>query len=182
MSTDTRPIPEHASLLSTRFGLALLVVSTAEPADRAGLVLHDMFGVPYERSARSWTGRPVAAKQLAVGARRRLQGPRRSRCRLADATPGGGCFLAASRARLRATLQVLDRRGLPCGKAGARAGWCRRGTGCPRLSRSKRGGRGRVRRHCASPTVKRASGSSRRHGGRLLARRRITVVNEGARA
>ena len=56
-------------------GLALLVVlETLGPAERLAFVLHDMFGVPFDEIAASWTARPAATRQLASRARRRVQG------------------------------------------------------------------------------------------------------------
>src|SRR3954468_5019094 len=67
--------PQQASLLADSLGLALLVVlETLEPAERLAFVLHDMFGVPYEDIAPIVERTPVAARQLASRARRRLQG------------------------------------------------------------------------------------------------------------
>jgi RNA polymerase sigma-70 factor (ECF subfamily) len=55
-------------------GLALLVVlDTLEPAERLAFVLHDCFVVPFTEIA-SIVGRtPVAARQLASRARRRVR-------------------------------------------------------------------------------------------------------------
>ena len=66
--------PEEETLLADSVGLALLVVlDTLEPAERLAFVLHDMFAVPFDEIA-SIVGRtPVAARQLASRARRRLQ-------------------------------------------------------------------------------------------------------------
>jgi RNA polymerase sigma factor (sigma-70 family) len=66
--------PEHEALVADSVGLALLVVlETLAPAERVAFVLHDMFAVPFGEIA-SITGRsPVAARQLASRARRRVQ-------------------------------------------------------------------------------------------------------------
>src|SRR6266702_2693017 len=81
-------------------GAALLVVlETLAPAERLAFVLHDMFAVPFEEIAPIVGRTPVATRQLASRARRRVQGgapapdPDLARQRrLVDA------FLAASRA------------------------------------------------------------------------------------
>ena len=75
VSTDTSVDPEHASLLADSVGLALLVVlESLEPAERLALVLHDMFGVPFDEIAPIVERTPVRLRQLASRARRRLRG------------------------------------------------------------------------------------------------------------
>lgn len=66
--------PEHGVLLADGIGLALLVVlETLAPAERVAFVLHDVFGMPFEEIAPIVERTPVAARQLASRARRRLQ-------------------------------------------------------------------------------------------------------------
>jgi RNA polymerase sigma-70 factor (ECF subfamily) len=67
--------PEQESLLAESVGLALLVVlDRLAPAERLAFVLHDMFAVSFDEIA-GITGRsPVAARQLASRARRRVRG------------------------------------------------------------------------------------------------------------
>jgi RNA polymerase sigma-70 factor (ECF subfamily) len=66
--------PEDEALLADSVGLALLVVlDTLEPAERLAFVLHDMFAVPFEEIAPIVGRTPVAARQLASRARRRVQ-------------------------------------------------------------------------------------------------------------
>ncbi len=66
--------PEEEALVADSVGLALLVVlDTPEPAERLAFVLHDMFAVPYEEIAPIVGRTPVAARQLASRARRRVQ-------------------------------------------------------------------------------------------------------------
>jgi RNA polymerase sigma factor (sigma-70 family) len=68
------PSPEDEAVLADSVGLALLVVlDTLEPAERLAFVLHDMFGVSFDEIARIVGRSPVAARQLASRARRRLQ-------------------------------------------------------------------------------------------------------------
>jgi RNA polymerase sigma-70 factor (ECF subfamily) len=65
---------EHAALADS-VGLALLVVlERLSPAERLAFVLHDMFDVPFEEIGRIIDRSPVAARQLASRARRRVQG------------------------------------------------------------------------------------------------------------
>jgi RNA polymerase sigma factor (sigma-70 family) len=66
---------EDEMMLADSVGLALLVVlERLPPAERLAFVLHDMFDVPFDEIA-SIVGRsPVAARQLASRARRRIQG------------------------------------------------------------------------------------------------------------
>ena len=71
--------PEEQALLADSVGLALLVVlDTLAPAERLAFVLHDTFGLPFEEIAPMVGRTPVAARQLASRARRRVQGARRT--------------------------------------------------------------------------------------------------------
>lgn len=73
--------PEHGALLADGVGLALLVVlETLAPAERVAFVLHDVFAMPFDDIAPIVGRTPVAARQLASRARRRLQAN--------DASPG----------------------------------------------------------------------------------------------
>jgi RNA polymerase sigma factor (sigma-70 family) len=66
--------PEHEALLADSVGLALLVVlETLAPAERLAFVLHDMFDVPFDEIAPIVGRSPVAARQLASRARRRVR-------------------------------------------------------------------------------------------------------------
>ena len=65
--------PEHEAVLADSVGLALLVVlDTLTPAERLAFVLHDMFAVPFEEIAPIVERSPVATRQLASRARRRV--------------------------------------------------------------------------------------------------------------
>jgi RNA polymerase sigma-70 factor (ECF subfamily) len=67
--------PERQALLADAVGPALLVVlETLAPAERVAFVLHDVFGVSFEEIAPIVERTPVAARQLASRARRRVQG------------------------------------------------------------------------------------------------------------
>src|SRR5262245_32366801 len=67
--------PESDAMLSDSVGLALLVVlETLEPAERLAFVLHDVFGMTFDEIAPIVDRTPVAARQLASRARRRVQG------------------------------------------------------------------------------------------------------------
>src|SRR5580704_16868927 len=106
--------PEQEALIADGVGLALQVVlDTLSPAERLALVLHDMFGVPFDEIGPIVGRSPVAARQLASRARRRVQG--------APAGPAGAsagparereivsAFLAASRdGDFEALVRLLD--------------------------------------------------------------------------
>jgi RNA polymerase sigma-70 factor, ECF subfamily len=79
VSPAARGNPEQEAILADSVGLALLVVlDTLEPAERLAFVLHDMFAVSFDEIG-SIVGRtPVAARQLASRARRRVRGARPS--------------------------------------------------------------------------------------------------------
>ncbi len=67
--------PEREALIADSVGLALLVVlETLAPPERLAFVLHDMFAVPFEEIAPVVGCSPVAARQLASRARRRVRG------------------------------------------------------------------------------------------------------------
>ncbi len=111
---DPEPVvasPEEEALLADSVGLALLVVlDTLEPAERLAFVLHDMFAVPFEEIAVVVGRSPVAARQLASRARRRVQ----SDPAVPDTSSGTqrevvAAFLAAARqGDFAALLQLLD--------------------------------------------------------------------------
>jgi RNA polymerase sigma factor (sigma-70 family) len=66
--------PESEAVLADSVGLALLIVlDTLEPAERLAFVLHDVFGMTFEEIGPVVDRTPVAARQLASRARRRVQ-------------------------------------------------------------------------------------------------------------
>lgn len=91
--------PEEEAVLADTMGPALLLVlDTLTPAERLAFVLRDLFALPFEDIAPIVGRSPVAARQLASRARRRVQGTeelpagdRRRQQEVVDA------FLAASR-------------------------------------------------------------------------------------
>ena len=95
-----QPGPEDEAILADSVGLALLVVlDTLTPAERLAFVLHDMFAVPFEEIAPVLDKSPMAARQLASRARRRVRGadvaPQRDAVRQRQVVTA---FLAAARA------------------------------------------------------------------------------------
>jgi hypothetical protein len=103
--------PEHEALLGDSVGLALLVVlETLSPAERVAFVLYDMFAVPFEEIAPIVGRTPVAVRQLASRARRRVQGGAEVRdSDLARQREVVDAFLAASRGgNFDALLALLD--------------------------------------------------------------------------
>lgn len=103
--------PEHDALIADSVGLALLVVlQKLGPAERVAFVLHDMFDLPFEEIAPILGRSPVATRQLASRARRRVQGgPINPDDDLARQREVAAAFLAASRdGNLHALLAVLD--------------------------------------------------------------------------
>jgi RNA polymerase sigma-70 factor (ECF subfamily) len=103
--------PARDAEMADSVGLALLVVlETLEPAERLAFVLHDVFAVPFEEIATVVDRSPVATRQLASRARRRIHASaptpdadRRVQRRVVEA------FLAAARnGDFDALLRVLD--------------------------------------------------------------------------
>jgi RNA polymerase sigma-70 factor, ECF subfamily len=102
--------PEQQALLADSVGLALLVVlERLAPAERVAFVLHDMFNLPFDEIAPIVGRSPVAARQLASRARRRVQGATVPEADLARRRTVVDAFLAASRGGdFEALLAVLD--------------------------------------------------------------------------
>jgi RNA polymerase sigma-70 factor (ECF subfamily) len=103
--------PESEAMIADSVGLALLVVlETLDPAERLAFVLHDVFGMTFDEIGPVVDRTPVAARQLASRARRRVQGQapppdtdRQQQRRVLDA------FLAAARdGDFQGLLAVLD--------------------------------------------------------------------------
>jgi RNA polymerase sigma-70 factor, ECF subfamily len=110
VSLDESVDPEHEALLADAVGLALLVVlDTLAPAERLAFVLHDMFAVPFDDIATLLDRSPVAARQLARRARRRVQGSPEPDADLARQRAVVDAFFAASRdGDFDALVAVLD--------------------------------------------------------------------------
>jgi RNA polymerase sigma factor (sigma-70 family) len=90
--------PEGAVLLADAVGPALMVVlDTLAPAERLAFVLHDIFAVPFDNIASILERSPVATRQMASRARRRVQG----------ATPPRQVYLARQRRVVDAFLAAL---------------------------------------------------------------------------
>jgi RNA polymerase sigma factor (sigma-70 family) len=90
--------PEHEVLLADSVGLALLIVlETLGPDERLALVLHDMFGVPFDEIATILDRSPEATRQLASRGRRRLRGANTPDADLADQRRVVEAFIAAAR-------------------------------------------------------------------------------------
>ena len=103
--------PEDEALLADSVGLALLVVlDTLTPAERLAFVLHDMFAVPFEEIAPIVGRTPVATRQLASRARRRVQSdPAVPDASAATQRKVVAAFLAASReGDFAGLLRLLD--------------------------------------------------------------------------
>jgi RNA polymerase sigma-70 factor, ECF subfamily len=66
--------PEREVLLADSVGPPCSVLETLTPAERLAFVLHDMFAVPFDEIAPIVGRSPVAVRQLASRARRRVQG------------------------------------------------------------------------------------------------------------
>ena len=103
--------PEQEALLADSVGLALLVVlDTLTPAERVALVLHDMFGVPFDEIGPIVGRNSSATRQLACRARRRVRShaaPDESD-RLRQATLVEAFLAAARKGDFEGLLDVLD--------------------------------------------------------------------------
>jgi RNA polymerase sigma-70 factor, ECF subfamily len=116
--------PEHQALLGDSVGLALLMVlDTLGPPERVAFVLHDVFGVPFEEIAPIVGRTPVAARQLASRARRRVRGADKPELDISRQRIVVDAFLAAARdGDFAGLLAVLDPDVVLRVDAGARAG------------------------------------------------------------
>jgi RNA polymerase sigma factor (sigma-70 family) len=73
-SASTGLNPEQEAAMAEAVGIALLVVlNKLAPAERLAFVMHDMFGISFEEIALILEKTPVAARQLASRARRRVR-------------------------------------------------------------------------------------------------------------
>ena len=103
--------PEFEAIHADSVGVAMLVVlETLTPAERLAFVLHDIFAMPFDDIAPIVERTPVATRQLASRARRRVQngglGDGVDRTRHQEVV---GAFLAASRGGdFGALLELLD--------------------------------------------------------------------------
>lgn len=107
----TASSPEDEALLVDSVGQALLVVlDTLAPAERLAFVLHDTFAVPFEQIAPIVGRTPVATRQLASRARRRVQSERECPDRSAETQREVvAAFLAAAReGDFAGLLRLLD--------------------------------------------------------------------------
>lgn len=92
------PDPEQQALLADSIGLALLIVlDTLTPGERLAFVLHDVFAVPFDQIGPILDRSPVAAKQLASRARRRLRAAPTPDADLSRQRQLVDAFLAAAR-------------------------------------------------------------------------------------
>jgi RNA polymerase sigma factor (sigma-70 family) len=129
---DDEPNPEELAILTESTAEALAVVlDTLTPIERVAFVLHDVFAVPFEKIAAIVDRSPVATRQLASRARRRIQGATTT-VRAADVARQWDiveAFFRASRSGdFRALLAVLDPDVVLRGdeaalRMGVRSGW-----------------------------------------------------------
>jgi RNA polymerase sigma factor (sigma-70 family) len=103
--------PEQEALLADSVGLALMVVlDRLPPAERLAFVLHDSFAVPFEEIGAILDRSPVAARQLASRARRRVRAaapaPDADLARQREAVDA--FFAAAREGDFEALVAVLD--------------------------------------------------------------------------
>jgi RNA polymerase sigma-70 factor (ECF subfamily) len=103
--------PESDLLLAERVGEALQVVlDTLAPAERVALVLHDVFGYPFQDIGDALGRSETAVRQLASRARRKVQGapePAAERAAVAERRQVVEAFLAAAHSGELATLLSL---------------------------------------------------------------------------
>jgi RNA polymerase sigma-70 factor (ECF subfamily) len=117
--------PEQQVLLAEAVGLALQVIlDTLDPAERLAFVLHDVFAVPFDEIAPLVGRSPVAARQLASRARRRVQGtaPVPDADLAHSRTVVDAFFAAVREGDFAALLAVLDPNVVVRADYGARAG------------------------------------------------------------
>ncbi len=107
---DDDPNPEEVAILTESTAEALaVVVDTLTPIERVAFVLHDVFDVPFEEIAAIVDRSPVAARQLASRARRRVRAATAATGR--ESNPQreivAAFFAAAREGRFDALIQLL---------------------------------------------------------------------------
>jgi len=102
--------PEQEALLADSVGLAVMVVlERLAPAERLAFVLHDMFDLPFDEIASIIGRSPVATRQLASRARKRVRSADAPAPAVSKQRRVVDAFLAALRARdFNALVSVLD--------------------------------------------------------------------------
>ncbi len=102
--------PEQEALLADSVGLALMVVlDRLAPPERLAFVLHDMFDLSFDEIATIIGRSPVATRQLASRARRRIRGSSSPTSAVSEQRRIVDQFLAALRAGdFQALVSVLD--------------------------------------------------------------------------
>jgi RNA polymerase sigma factor (sigma-70 family) len=111
LPSDAEADPAEEMLFADSVGVALQVVlDTLEPAERVAFVLHDLFGMSFDEIGPIVDRSPVAARQLASRARRRVrQAAPTSRADLGRQREVVDAFLVASRTGdFQTLLGVLD--------------------------------------------------------------------------
>ena len=104
------PDPEQEALLADSVGLALMIVlDRLAPAERLAFVLHDMFDLSFDEIASIIDRSPVATRQLASRARKRVRGGTSPAPAVTEQRRVVDAFLAALRAGdFNALVSVLD--------------------------------------------------------------------------
>jgi RNA polymerase sigma-70 factor (ECF subfamily) len=102
--------PEREILLADAVGSAMMIVlDSLNPAERIAFVLHDLFALSFEDIGTIVGRSPVATRQLASRARRRVQGAGEMEKELPSQREVAQAFMTASRdGNLDAVLAVLD--------------------------------------------------------------------------
>ena len=106
----TRPNPEQEALFADSVGLAVMVVlERLTPAERLAFVLHDMFDLSFEEIASIIGRSPIATRQLASRARKRVRGGSVPNPAVSNQRRVVDAFLAALRAGdFNALVSTLD--------------------------------------------------------------------------
>ena len=106
----TGPVPGDELELADTVGVGLLVVLDAlSPPERLAVVLHDMFGIPFDEIAEILQRTPEATRQLASRARRRLRSGPVDETNNSQRQEIVAAFLTASRdGDFRALIALLD--------------------------------------------------------------------------
>lgn len=104
------PNPEQEALLADSVGIAVMVVlDRLAPAERLAFVLHDMFDLSFDEISSIIGRSPVATRQLASRARKRIRGGAHATSALSDQKRVVDAFLGALRAGdFNALVSLLD--------------------------------------------------------------------------
>lgn len=109
LESDPTQDPENVAVLDDSVSEALLVVlDRLGPAERLALVLHDVFGVPFDQVAAVIERSPATTRQLASRARRRVRDADVDKARQSQRSAVSAFLHASRNGDMAGLLEILD--------------------------------------------------------------------------